>query len=411
MALDLTSYDLALKDYYDENAVKNMVYSDRPLLAMLPKDEKYPGRQWVLPTIVGNPQGRSRLFTQAQTRGDATTGLYEAFLIDRAHDYGVATIDNETLEASEGNVGAFMEASTTVIDGVIQELSNNLARSLYRDGFGSIGNVNTTVTGTTLTLSNPQDIVNFEKGMQLCFASDTGTSTLRAYGSGTHPVVTSVNRSAGSMVVGNSLSNVTSLTSGDFIFIVGDREDSATATRRAPTGLAAWCPSSAPASTAFHGLDRTIDSRLYGSSFDGTTMSIDEALYKAAAQVGREGGKLTHYFMSFSKYAQLEAIMIGRCNYVDMMVGEIGFRGIVVNGPKGPIKVFPDTWCPSNRVFGLQMDTWKLKSMGKLVKVIGGDGLQWLRQAAADGVELRYGNYLNLGCRCPGWNVNIQVTA
>lgn len=412
MALDLTAFDAALKDYYDDSTVANLVLKDRPLLAMMPKDEKFPGRRWDFPTIYGNPMGRSRTFSTAQTNGDLSTSPLKSkvFLVTRVHDYNIATIDNETLEASEGDEGAFLEATTATIDGAICELSNNLARGLYRDGYGSIGRVNATVTGTTLTLRNIEDIVNFEAGMQICFSASSGANTLRAYGSGTHPFISAINRNAGSMTVSNSLTNVTSLTSGDYIFCVGDRQDSATPSRLAVAGLEAWCPSSAPGSgDSFFGVDRTADSRLYGKSLDASSMAIDEALYKGAAQVAREQGTITHYFMSFKYYAQLEEILIGRCNYVDTNVGEIGFRGIVVNGPKGPIKVYPDSFCPADRVFGLAMPYWKLRSIGKPVKVLGGDGLPWLRQSSADGVEIRYGNYLNVGCRAPGWNINIQT--
>jgi hypothetical protein len=54
------------------------------------------------------------------------------------------------------------------------------------------------------------------------------------------------------------------------------------------------------------------------------------------------------------------------------------------------------------------MDTWKLYTTGKAVRVIDTDGLQMLRQAASDGVEVRYGMYGNMGCRAPGANINIQ---
>ena len=81
----------------------------------------------------------------------------------------------------------------------------------------------------------------------------------------------------------------------------------------------------------------------------------------------------------------------------------------MVNGPKGPVKVIPDQNCPSATAFLLQMNTWKLYSLGKAVRVIDTDGLSMLRQASADGVECRYGFYGNVGCRGPGFNVRVAL--
>jgi hypothetical protein len=57
----------------------------------------------------------------------------------------------------------------------------------------------------------------------------------------------------------------------------------------------------------------------------------------------------------------------------------------------------------------LQLDTWKVYSLGKMVRVLDTDGLQMLRQSSADGVEVRYGGYLQIGCNAPGFNVNVQL--
>jgi hypothetical protein len=133
-------------------------------------------------------------------------------------------------------------------------------------------------------------------------------------------------------------------------------------------------------------------------------------LIDGASLVAREGGKIDHFFMNYAKYAELEKSLGSKVQYVDMKVtADVGFRGILINGPRGPIKVVPDQNCPSNKVFGLSLDMWKLYSLGEAVRVIDTDGLQMLRQASADGVEVRYGFYGNVGCRAPGHNIHITV--
>ena len=140
------------------------------------------------------------------------------------------------------------------------------------------------------------------------------------------------------------------------------------------------------------------------------SVPTEEALIEGAAVVGREGGKLDHYFMNYAKYSGLEKSLGSKVQYVDAHANaEIAFRGIQINGPRGAINVMPDQNCASNRIFGLQLNMWKLYSLGKAVRVIDTDGLQMLRQSTADGVEVRYGFYGNMATRAPGYNVNIQV--
>jgi hypothetical protein len=404
MSLDLVSFDAALKQHYTNDTVEMMVYKDNPFLALVKKMEDFGGRNLPIPLIYGNPQGRSASFTNAQTRGQVTNSKLADFVLTRVKDYSIATIDNETLEASKGNANAFMEAATTEIDGAINTLTRSLATALFRSGFGDIGQV-ASISSNTITLLSEESVTNFEVGMVLVASATQGSSVLRA-GSA---IIVAVDRTAGTITV-DSAAGITGLAANDFLFVQGDRENSATPVRLKVSGLEAWIPSTTPTSTPFFGVDRSVDTRLGGLRIDGSALPIEEALIDAAALAAREGAKIDHFFMSYEKYAELEKALGSKVQYIDLQVkAEIGFRGIMINGPRGPIKCIPDQNCPSDRIFGLQMDMWKLYSLGKAVRVIDSDGLQMLRQANADGVEVRYGFYGNLGCRAPGYNVNIKV--
>lgn len=417
MSLDMTSFDAALKSYYTNDEVENLVYKNRPFFALIPKMEQFFGKDLPIPLIYGNPQGRSAGFARAQARGAVTNSYLKAFKITRVKDYSIATIDNETLEASKNDKGAFLEAATTEIDGAINSLSNSIAVDMYRSGYGDRGIVGTSgVSGATITLSEKNDIVNFEVGMELVVSSSQASNTLRALGSsGNGLIVTAVDRTLGKLTFGFNVTDATNgipgTTDADVLFVRGDREDSATPARLKLAGLEAWIPQTAPSSTAFFGVDRTADLvRLSGVRYDAAGVPIEEALIEGATQVAREGGEIDTYFMNYSNYSNLEKSLGSKVQYVDMAANAtIAFRGIRVNGPMGEIKIVPDRNCPVNRAFGLKLDTWKLYSLGKAVRVIDTDGLKMLRQSTADGVEVRYGGYLQMGCRAPGWNVNIKL--
>lgn len=414
MSLDMTSFDAALKEYYNDEAVENMVYKNNPFLALVPKREDFYGRNLPVPIIFGNPQGRSATFSRAQTRGQVSNSQVEQFTMTRIKDYGVATIDNETLEASKNDKGAFLEAATVEIDGIINSITRSLATAQYRSGYGNIGVIGANAT-TTITLATIQDITNFEVGMELDLSLSESSNVLKAYGtSGNGLIVTGVNRTTGVLTFGFNVNDATNgiptIANGDVIFVRGDRQNSATPARLKIAGLDAWIPSSTPSATAFFGVDRTSDpTRLGGQRIDGTAMPIEEALIEAATVIGQEGGSPDHVFMNFAKYSALEKSLGSKVQYADLKVGEIAFRGIRVNGPAGEIKVVPDQNCPFNRAYMLSLDVWKHASLGKSVRVLDTDGLQMLRQSSDDGVEVRYGYYANLYCRAPGYNGVISL--
>ena len=406
MSLDLTSFDAALKQHYTDDVVQMMVYKDNPLLALLPKYESFGGRNLPIPLIYGNPQGRSATFSNAQARGAVTSSKLSDFVLTRVKDYSIATIDNETLEASKGNANAFMEAATVEIDGAINSLTRSLAISMYRDSSGYIGQVSVepTVSASTfdILLSSIEDVTNFEVGQMLViWSAKSGGSQRTSDGSDNEWEIAGVNRVSGLLTLTGSYDASGDIAANDYLFVEGDRGLKI-------SGLEGWVPSSAPSNTPFFGVDRSVDSRLGGLRLDGSALPIEEALIEAASLCAREGGKIDHFFMSYDKYAELEKALGSKVQYVDLNVNpQIGFRGIMVNGPRGPIKCIPDQNCMSGSIFGLQLNTFKLYSLGKAVRVIDTDGLQMLRQASADGVEVRYGFYGQIGCNAPGYNIHI----
>ena len=388
----MTTFAAALKQHYTDEKIENMVYKDNPFLAMIAKYEDFGGENLKLPVKYGLPMGRSATFADAVSNKSASQ--LKAFLLTRKADYAIASIANETIEASKGNANAFIEAATFEIDGAIEAATRSLAISLYGDGSGQIGVVGslatTTASNDTVTLATIQDITNFEVGMQLNF----GTAT-------SNKEISTINRDTGVIL----LTGASGATTTEAIYVDGDKDNKL-------TGLGGWLPSSAPGSTdSFFGVNRSSDAtRLGGIRFDGSSLPIEEALIGAAARVAREGGKPDVCFINYNNFADLEKALGSKVSYVDVKVNpEIGFRGILVHGPRGPIKVVPDQNCPNGVAYMLQMDVWKLYSLGKAPKILDSDGLKFLRDSSADSVEVRVGYYAQLGCRGPGYNVRIAL--
>lgn len=411
MSLDLTAFDAALKQHYTSDRVENMVYKDNPFMGVVPKYENFGGKNLPIPIIYGNPQGRSKTFSNAQTRGGSTNTLVTDFVLTRAKDYSIATIDNETLEASKGDSNAFMEAATTEIDGAINSLTRSLAINLFRDDSAYIGQVSaepsTNASTFVVAFKDPEDITNVEVGQVLViYSAKSGGSVRTSDGSDDEWEVAAVDRNDGEVTLTGTYDGSGDIAADDYIFVEGDRGNGM-------AGLEAWCPTADPSATSFFGVDRSVDvTRLGGLRLDASSLPIEEALIEADHKAAREGAMLDYTFLSPKKFGELKKALGSKVEYIDLKPNgnaTFSWRGIMIDGCKGPIKVVADQNCQNTQAYMLTMKSWKLYSLGKAVRVIDTDGLQMLRQASADGVEVRYGSYSQLGCRAPGWNINVTL--
>jgi hypothetical protein len=399
MTLDLTKYAPALKQYYSNTRVENMVYRDHPFMAMLAKDENFYGKNLPLPIIIGTPQRRSASFAVAKANTSSST--LRDFLLTRKKDYSLASIDNETAEASENDKGAFLKALTVETDGAFQAASISMASSLFRDGSGTIGQIAAGgISGATITLADPEEVVNFEVGMSVVFAAAKSTGALRDSGAALN--VIAVDRDLGVLTFDANISTITGVVAGDYLFAEGDRNAKL-------SGLEAWLPTVSPTSgDNFFGVDRSIDPvRLAGVRIDASAMPIEEAFIKGGARVNREGGNPDIAVCSYSKWEQLSKALGAKVQYnVTQAYGraDIAFQGIAIKTNKGVMNVVADPFCPEDKSYLLTSKSWKLYSLKKAIRILDLDGNKMLRETNADAVELRVGGYAQLGCNAPGHN-------
>lgn len=417
----------ALKELYTgDDFMKDLVYKKNPFLALVPKNESpsgFAGKYIPVPLIYGTPQGRSATFANAQS--NQTAPALASFFVYRVSNYQLVTITNELLEATKDDAGAFVDEAKLNMDTGFRNISNDLALDLFSDGSGARGSFATGgISAGVITLDNPATVVNFEVGMVLVSYSVSGSTYTQSTSAAVGYVI-AVNRSAGTVTVsataGGSAGTPTNWsTSFPYIGVQGDVAFGAIAATTSflkVSGLGAWLPVTAPGgSDSFWGVNRSADTvRLAGARFDGSAETIEEALIDGAALVSREGGMPDMCFLNFDSYAALEKSLGAKVQYVDVKHEEadIAFSGIRIHAPYGQITVIPDRNCPPKTAFLLQMDTWKLRSLGKAPHVLtyGLEGLEGLRVGNADALEIRIGYYANLICNAPGWNAVVKLSA
>ena len=404
--------DGALKEHYKPQRIKEMSYKNNPLLALMPKYERFGGENLPIPIIVTGPQRRSADFSSGQ--GNASTSEIRQFLLTRAKDYSFAQISHEAIRASASNTDAFVRYATMEIDGAIHSLKRSLAVAMYRDGTGSIG----TVAGDDAAGTDPDggsalcyvvnaaDITNFEVGMQIDFFANSGGAPSGSARAGGPYTISKVSRGGTQPFITFSGALNSAVANTDHLVQFGDKDAKM-------KGLDAWVPSSAPSADLHFGVDRTADTtRLGGVRFDGSALPIEEALIGGASEIAREGGAPDHIFMDFASYSNLEKALGSKVQYdkVASNDADVGFDALVVNGPRGRMKVIPDHNCQPNVAWMLQLDTWSLNSLGAAPQILNADDAgQMLRVYNADAYEVRVGFYGNVACAAPGYNCRIAL--
>ncbi len=420
----------ALKELYtdDKEYMKDLVYKENPFLALVPKNESpdgFAGKYIPVPLEYGTPQGRSHTFSNAQSNQTATS--LASFFVYVISDYQLVTITNLLMEQTKSNAGAFVDAAKLQMDGGFRNLTNNIAFELFNSGTATRGRstaassqTSATPNVVTIILSNSQQIVNFEVGMTLVASATDGGAVSSDY-----IVLSSVNRDTGviigSYATGGAMSGNWAIGSGiAYLTVQGDLPSagaSTTGSFLALSGLAAWIPSTAPASNdSFWGVNRSADpTRLAGLRYDASAYTIEEGLTNALAFLNREGGKPDLAIMDFASYAALVNSLGAKVQYVQVKHDEVevAFEGITFQSAYGRVTVLADRNCPPQTCYVLTLSTWKLRSLGKVPHILtyGMEGLEGLRVGNADALEIRIGYYGNLICSAPGWNMVVSLSA
>jgi len=307
-----------------------------------------------------------------------------------------------------------------------RNITNNIAFELFGSGTATRGTSTsastqsgTTASGTVLPLSNANQVVSFEVGMLLVASSTDGgapsTDTV---------LITGVNRATG-VITGtasaSTLSGNWAIGTGTaYLTISGDLPSAGATTTGsflAMSGLAAWVPTTSPASNdSFWGVNRSADpTRLAGLRYNAQSFTIEEGVTNALAFANREGAKPDLIIMDFASYAALVNSLGAKVQYVQVNHDEVevAFEGITFQSAYGRVTILADRSCPPQTAYALTMNTWKLRSLGKVPHILtyGMEGLEGLRVGNADALEIRIGYYGNLICSAPGWNMVISLSS
>jgi len=377
-----------------------------------------------VPLEYGNPQGRAHIFANAQNQQTASSVI--SYFVYAVQDYQLVTITNLLMEQTKSNAGAFVDEASRTMDNGFRNLSNNMAFELFAGGTSSRGIIASSpapsLVGSTLSfsLSNSQQVVQFEPNMTLQNSLTDGGAALTASGVVDAVQITSVNRGSGAITATVVQGTGATFAAGNYLQVLGDIGTAGASTIAGLlglSGLAAWVPASDPLSSDnFWGVNRSVDpTRLAGLRYNASAMTISEGLTNALAYGNREGASFDLIVIDFASYATLINELGAKVQYVMLEHDEVevAFEAIHFHSAYGKIPVVADRSCQPQTAWCLTTDTWKLRTLGKAPHILtyGMEGLEGLRVGNADALEIRIAYYGNVICSAPGYNMNVLLSA
>jgi hypothetical protein len=373
----------------------------------------------------GNPQGRSHTFANAQNQQTASDVI--SYFVYAVQDYQLVTITNLLMEQTKSNAGAFVDEASRTMDNGFRNLSNNMAFELFYGGTASRGQISSagvSLTGSqlTLTLSNSQNVVQFEVGMTLqATATDGGAALQNTPGTIDAIQLTSVNRGTG-VLVGTVVQGApgSSWGANDYLQVLGDiglGGSTTIAGMLGLSGMAAWVPVvDPPSNDNFWGVNRSADpTRLAGLRYNASAYTIEQGITSALAFGNREGASFDLIVIDFVSYSTLVNELGAKVQYVQLEHDEVevAFEAIHFHSAYGKIPVLADRSCQPQTAWCLTTDTWKLRTLGKAPHILtyGMEGLEGLRVGNADALEIRIAYYGNVINSAPGYNMYVSLSA
>lgn len=232
MALNLTTADAALKEFYLP-ALRNQLNNDTPMLNIVePKKVDIEGRRAILSLRVGRNSGHGAR-KDGGTLPTAGNQQYAEERVPLRYNYGRIEVSGPTIKAMKSDKGSFVRAVDSEVKGITEDLKRDINRQLWGTSNGVIATCGAAGPSTTITLAASTTAVQmrqFYVGMKV----DVATVAQAAAGSGGkahNATITAVSVSGKTITIDASVTTAGT----DFVFVAGN--GGATTDQRELTGL------------------------------------------------------------------------------------------------------------------------------------------------------------------------------
>lgn len=378
-----------------ENLIEEII-GEEPILGLCKKETDW-GHN-----VVHHPLGWGGSSGVARTAADAKrwkgTAKEAEFQISTREMFSFLSLEGKLLRTFE-----FTNKKALLVDPVkregeraIERMRYRFCRAIHGNGLGVIGRMTAAsdVTTATITLTDPNDLKNFEEGTPIELESTgatggtvrTGEAQVLSIGSWDTPTVT--------LSVAWNVAFPAAAAS-DYIYGAGTYDNDYI------YGLDAYMPSHTGTPGTFLTCNRNRNPDwLAGRAMSGTNLSVYQRIKRAARMSVDAGNKPDTYLLSTRNFEKLEFEFDNKLQLQKFPAADVGkyklgieYSGVVIQGPRGPLKVLPSHWMPDNVERCGEMCSLVMGSIGPLVHWDMGNGpggMSAMRtEDATDNRELR----------------------
>lgn len=307
---------------------------------------------------------------------------YDNIRVGIERTYGAFRIDNDLIEASSNDQGAFLRVLDAEVNGAVTDVRNDVSRQIYGDETKAIFQCGATSSDTEIVLTNPLDssLRWIENGMTV----DIGTlANYTAVVAGA--LVVDVDRVAGTITIDSAVTTTTS----HYVTRAGSEGSEI-------IGLREIVSDTVP----LHGLDPANEPKWASlvNANGGTARAADDVLFqKMIEDIHQESGKTPNMIMTtYGVRRNFVSGLDSRVQYSNTLDIKGGFKAASVAAGNTELALVVDPDCPSGRAYFLNTDHLKHHKLGQLWKWRDRDGSMLYRLPDYDSWEAQLYGYHQL---------------
>jgi hypothetical protein len=390
-AFDPTTFNAFLKTYFANKVIQNSINAKKaPIWADMNKASDGGGRKCEFTQALKDVWTASADFDVARDRAqDSTVSPGLAFALPWTELNVPIQVNALAEHLSKTDRVAYMSALAEAAATAMRVAHAAMSIRATATGWGEISTQPISYTsGTSFTIGKGA-AAKIVEGMPLVFSDSIHSDTLR---SATAAIVTDADPDTGIITTDATLSGL-GVQDGDFVFIAGDRENSATPTRKCSPGLRAWLPETRPVTDAtistLEGTARI--TRSYGQFVDGTDLDDLDAISKLVTkQVVQGNATDLKVYTSHARYNAMVTALTGDKRFVNTTDGNAGFLRLKVNASELVVPIVAERTVEDDVAYSLERGSFDaIGAGGEIPHVISGRDGGWFTVTDANAKELR----------------------
>lgn len=394
-ALNATTVLGILKTYFANKTVQNSIAAKQSAIwKAMPKKTDGGGKKCEFTQVIKDVFTVSQDFTVAQgLAANSTVDPGLAFAMPWQEVNAPIRVSAKAKALSRTDQTSYLRAVAFAAASAMRMAHHMLSIRALASGWGELAASPITYVPTEAKFTVANGAINhFVEGMPLVAADSLHADALR---SATAALVSAVDYGTNTVTTSTaSLSGTLSWADGDYVFLAGDRQNSATPARVCPVGLRAWFPEVRPVTdttiSTLEGTVRSSNSRAYGEFVDGTGKDDIDAVQElvAACVVIGNATDLTQY-VSHKRWVAMSQDLEGdkRFSTSDKATG--GFLRLSVNAMELDVAIKVDRNLEDDVGYALQAGSFANVGAGETPHIQTDNGGQWMRVSDDNSDEMR----------------------